>query len=213
MSGLTFICMPVGGVAYYYFVLRKYNSLGFRLFSLFTFITISFCYWLYEDTQTQKSMLAHGQTISGIVLSKEKKAQPGSSSPDNVLTMRVSLQPNKVDTLQLYKYTSLDEWNRFKIGESLPLIYDAEKNNLFVKESYQRMLKDQWVLYVVAGVFFLIGTACWYFLRNYKVGVDEAGNEWVEKDGKIYLDERKSPTSQVLKRANIVSKLFQVFEK
>jgi hypothetical protein len=213
MSGLTFISMLVGGLLYYYFVLRKYNSLGFRLFSLFTFITLAFCYWLYEDTQTQKSMLAHGQTLNGTVLAKEKKTQPGSSSPDNVLTMRVSLQPNKVDTLQVYKYTSLEEWERFKIGEFIPLLYDSEKNNLFVKESYQRMLNDQWVLYVVAGFFFLIGAACWYFLRNYKVGVDESGNEWVEKDGKIYLDERKSPTSQFLKRANIVSKLFQVLGK
>ncbi len=213
MSGLTFICMLIGGLLYYYFVLRKYNSLGFRLFSLFTFITLSFCYWLYEDTQTQKSMIKNGQTINGIVLAKEKKTQPGSSSPDNVLIMRLSLQSNKPDTLQVYKYTSVEEWERFKIGETIPLLYDAEKNNLFVKESYHRMLNDQWILYVVASVFFLIGACCWYFLRNYKVGVDEAGNEWVEKDGEIYLDERKSPTSQVLKRANIVSKLFQVLGK
>ena len=213
MSGLTFICMLIGGLLYYYFVLRKYNSLGFRLFSLFTFITLSFCYWLYEDTQTQKSMIKNGQTINGILLAKEKKTQPGSSSPDNVLIMRLSLQSNKPDTLQVYKYTSVEEWERFKIGETIPLLYDAEKNNLFVKESYHRMLNDQWILYVVASVFFLIGAACWYFLRNYKVGVDEAGNEWVEKDGEIYLDERKSPTSQVLKRANIVSKLFQVLSK
>lgn len=213
MSGITFICLLIGGLLYYYFVLRKYNSLGFRLFSLFTFVTLSFCYWLYEDTQTQKSMLKNGQTISGIVLAKEKKTQPGSSSPDNVLIMRLSLKPNKPDTLQVYKYTSLEEWDSFQIGDIVPLLYDAEKNNLFVKESYQRMLNDQWVLYVVASVFFLIGAGCWYFLRNYKVGVDEAGNEWVEKGEKIYLDERKSPASQVLKRANIISKLFQVLSK
>ncbi|MBC8172636.1 MAG: hypothetical protein H7X71_01910 [Chitinophagales bacterium] len=30
------------------------------------------------------------------------------------------------------------------------------------------------------------------YLRNYKGNVDAKGNEWMEKDGKIYLDERKN---------------------
>ncbi|MFN8343672.1 MAG: hypothetical protein U0X91_01635 [Spirosomataceae bacterium] len=213
MTGLTFITIMTGGLLYYYFVLRKYNSLGFRLFSLFTFITSTFCYWLYEDTQIQKSILKNGRTVNGIVLAKEKKTQAGSSSPDNVVTVRLSLQALKTDTFQVYKYTSAEEWERFKIGSTIPLIYDVGKNNLFIKESYHRMLNDQWVLYVVAAVFFLIGVCCWYFLRNYKVGVDGAGNEWVEKDGKIYLDERKSPASQALKGGNIVSKLLQALSK
>ena len=76
------------------------------------------------------------------------------------------------------------------------------------------MVADFWILYLFAGFFFVIGVACWFWLRKLKVGVDEHGNEWVEKeDGTVILDERQSATARALKRGNILSKLWQTFGK
>lgn len=47
MSSLTLILIGTGLVLYYIFVLRRYNALGFRLFSLFTFISIAFAIWIW----------------------------------------------------------------------------------------------------------------------------------------------------------------------
>ncbi len=46
MSGATHFWMLVGGVAYCWFVLRRFNSLGFRQLSLFTFISVMVGVWI-----------------------------------------------------------------------------------------------------------------------------------------------------------------------
>lgn len=45
------------------------------------------------------------------------------------------------------------------------------------------MLGDFCILYAVAGFFLLVGIGCYFFLRKIKVGVDEHGNEWLERAG------------------------------
>ncbi len=214
MSITFYGCALLGGLLYYYFVLRRYNSLGFRLFSLFAFAAIMFGYWLYQDSLLQNSFRENGRLVSGLILSKNKISSATTSSPDNAVTVAAVLHTHKTDTVQTSEYISIEEWAAFKPGDQVDLLYDPATDTLVVKISYERMLSEQWIMYVVAGVFLGIGVLCWYFLRHYKIGVDEqTGDEWVEKDGKIYLDERKSPTAKVLKRANIGSKLAQLFSQ
>ena len=217
--------MLAGGVAYYWFILRRWNSLGFRMFSLFAFVAILFGTWIYRDVRVQKSALANGREITGKILAKghvyqgqaiteEEVSRNHSSSVNNALTVQVALPGAEPGSRDTWDYISSAEWNRFRVGEVIPLIHDAKTDRLLVKESFQRMIADFWVLYAADAFFLLTGIGCWIVLRKHKVGVDEHGNEWVEKpDGSVILDERKSVGSRVLKKANILSKLWQTIGK
>ena len=65
-------------------------------------------------------------------------------------------------------------------------------------------------MYLFPAFFFVLGLAAFFFLRKYKVGIHEdTGDEYLEKDGKIILDERGNEAARTLKRVNIISKILQ----
>lgn len=208
---MLYFCLLIGSVCYYYFILRKYNSLGFRLFSIFTFITIAFCFWLYEDTKTEKAIETNAKLIDGLLISKTKLNSDLKNSPNNSIAVII----NNKDTLSTYEYISEQEWNKWLIGQTLPIyIIDNEHKNIIVQESYNRYLSQKWILYLVTSFFFSLGLLCWYLFRNFKVGVNtETGEEWLEKDGKMIFDERKTASQRIGKRINIISKLIQLLPK
>ncbi len=208
MSGATHLWMLVGGVAYYWFVLRRFNSLGFRMLSLFSFIGIMVGVWIQQDRQLQQSVLTNGKTVVGKLVNKQ---QQGTDSTVIVEVLLGDTEPVRRSTSE---FISMTEYANFVVGEPIELLHDTQTDAVYVKQSFQRMVADFWMLYVFAGFFFLIGAACWFSLRKLKVGVDEHGNEWVEKaDGTVILDERQSSTARALKRGNILSKLWQTFGK
>ena len=53
-------------LAYYYFVLRKYNTLGFRLFSLCFFVSVAMLYWWWGDWRELKLVEREGNRHSDI---------------------------------------------------------------------------------------------------------------------------------------------------
>lgn len=212
MSGISILLIAVGSLLYYIFILRKFNSLGFRLFSLFIFVAILFVCWTWQDEKQLASIEKNGEHYTATVISKEKTDNP-QSSPDNAVTVSFRNNQGEIIDMQTHEYISEKEWQTFEKGKSIDVIYNRDANELFVAESLERFRGDKWVLYAAAGFFFLVGSGCWFFLRKYKVQVNEKGEEWVEKDGKVMLDERKNPTATTIKKVNILSKLLQVFSK
>lgn len=208
MSGATHFWMLVGGVAYYWFVLRRFNSLGFRLLSLFTFISVMVGVWIQQDRQLQQRVLTSGRTVVGKLVDKQQQGT------DSTVTVEVLLGGSEPERRSTSEFISMTEYASFIVGKPIELLHDTQTDAIYVKQSFQRMVADFWILYLFAGFFFVIGVACWFWLRKLKVGVDEHGNEWVEKeDGTVILDERQSATARALKRGNILSKLWQTFGK
>jgi len=192
----------------YWFVLRKYNSLGLRLFTLCFFLFVACCVWLYKDEQSLKNTLTAGEQHIATVISKEK-----TGNNDNLVEISFTANDGKAITTTTSEYISQQEWDNFVTGKPLPVIYVASTRQTYVQQSIMRFKDDKIYLYYFSGFWLLLGAVLYAWLGKFKVGVDEeTGNEWVEKeDGSIILDERKSKTMQLIKRGNIVSKLIQTF--
>jgi len=192
----------------YWFVLRKYNSLGLRLFTLCFFLFVACRVWLYKDEQSLKNTLTAGEQHIATVISKEK-----TGNNDNLVEISFTANDGKAITTTTSEYISQQEWDNFVTGKPLPVIYVASTRQTYVQQSIMRFKDDKIYLYYFSGFWLLLGAVLYAWLGKFKVGVDEeTGNEWVEKeDGNIILDERKSKTMQLIKRGNIVSKLIQTF--
>ena len=192
----------------YWFVLRKYNSLGLRLFTLCFFLFVACRVWLYKDEQSLKNTLTAGEQHIATVISKEK-----TGNNDNLVEISFTANDGKAITTTTSEYISQQEWDNFVTGKPLPVIYVASTRQTYVQQSIMRFKDDKIYLYYFSGFWLLLGAVLYAWLGKFKVGVDEeTGNEWVEKeDGSIILDERKSKTMQLIKRGNIVSKLIQTF--
>ena len=74
----------------YWFVLRKYNSLGLRLFTLCFFLFVACCVWLYKDEQSLKNTLTAGEQHIATVISKEK-----TGNNDNLVEISFSANDGK----------------------------------------------------------------------------------------------------------------------
>lgn len=200
--------------AIYWFILRRYNSLGLRMFVVFLFVALAMAFWLYQDEQALQSLQEHGQPYQAIVLEKQKTTAAYTSSMDN--SVKLSFQTTKGKTIEktTSEYVSDEEYARFEVGKPIKVLYDPTSGLVYVSESLARFKNDKWVLYAAVAFFALLGAVIGWFTRGYKVGVHEdTGDEYLVKDGKVVLDERNSPLTRTAKRANIVSKLFQIFGK
>jgi len=195
--------------AVYWFILRKYNSLGLRLFVLCFFLFIATCVWLYKDESNLNKILNTGEERMAFVTSKSKTANT------NEVEISFTSEGDKVINTKTSAYISQEEWDRFERGKPLSVIYLPSTRQTFVQQSIMRFKADKIYLYFFSGFWLVLGLIVYAWLRKYKVGVDEnTGNEWVIKpDGGIILDERKSKGSRVAKRGNIISKLGQAFGK
>ncbi|WP_428654878.1 hypothetical protein [Runella sp.] len=200
--------------AIYWFILRRYNSLGLRLFVLFFSVALAVSYWIYEDEQVLKSLQKNGQHYDALVLQKLKTKAEHTTSADN--TVKLSFKTTGGETIEqsTHEYISNEEYERFKEGKTIPVLYDAQSRIVYVNESLNRFISEKWVLYAAAAFFALAGAIIGIVVRKIKVGVDEeTGDEYLEVDGKTMFDERKSPMMRAAKHANIVSKMFQAFGK
>ncbi|MEP6677557.1 MAG: hypothetical protein ABJA78_20515 [Ferruginibacter sp.] len=208
-SSLELILIGIVLFAVYWFIMRKYNSLGLRLFILCIFLFIGSCVWLYKDEAVLKNTLANGeQHIANII----SKATVGKN--DHQVEVSFTANDGSPVTSKSTQYISQEEWNAFTAGSALPVIYLSSSGKTYVQQSLQRFRADKIYLYYFSAFWLLLGVGLLIWLRKYKVGVDDEGNEWVVKeDGSIILDERKSAFAQMSKRANIVSKLAQSFGK
>jgi len=195
--------------AIYWFILRKHNSLGLRLFVLCFLLFFGCCLWLYKDEVNLKDTLVSGEEHIATIISKSK-----TGNNDNEVAVSFSAKDGKAINTKTSEYISRNEWDKFETGKPLSVIYVTATQQTFVQQSIMRFKDDKIYLYFFAGFWLVLGTVLYFWLRKLKVGVDEAGNEWVIKeDGSVILDERKSKPSQIIKRVNIISKLVQVLNK
>ncbi len=208
--------MLIGGIFFliYWFLLRRYNSLGLRLFVMFSAVALAGAYWIYEDEQVLKSLQKNGERYEAKVLQKLKTQADHTASADN--TVRLSFKTSQGQTIEqtTHEYVSDEEYARFAEGKIISVVFDPHSQKVYVLESLNRFVDDKWVLYVAVAFFALLGAIAGWFTRKIKVGVDpETGDEYLEKDGKTFFDERKPPMSRSLKRANIIAKMIRILGK
>ncbi|MVM33084.1 hypothetical protein GO755_23790 [Spirosoma sp. HMF4905] len=200
------ICFGVFLMAYYYFVLRKYNTLGFRMFSLFFFIGLWFCYWWYGSDQDLKNIQHNGVPTQALILKKT----------DNSLEVSFTNPSGKPIVRTQTGGISVEEFAAVTEGKTAPILYSPRTDTFFLTSSFQRQLSDTIYILWFAGVLFLIGTLCWLFLYKYRVHAYGNGSiyEYVtDESGKVVLDDNKNIFTRSLRNYTTMSKLFELFEK
>jgi hypothetical protein len=206
MTTLETLCAGTFLMAYYFFVLRKYNTLGFRLFSLFFFTSLAVCYWWYVDYADLKDVEKNGSEMEAIVVKK---------TVDN-LEFRFTDLAGKVIVRTQMGGVSVEEFASVAVGKPAPVLYSPQSDVVFLKSSYQRQLSDNIYILFFPGLLFLIGSLCWIFLRKYRVHAHGDGSiyEYVtDENGKIVLDDAQNSTTKSLRNYTTMSKLFEIFGK
>ncbi|RFS16343.1 hypothetical protein [Emticicia sp. C21] len=209
------IILFIGLLAYYYFVLRKYNSLGFRMFSLFSFVAIAVVYWWYQDYQELESLKKNGVFIEGLVTKKYVEHTKESSVPDNVVVLNFTDNKGETINAEAREMTSKEEYAAVPIGQKVLIVYDAAKGTVQLKTTFDRSLHDFNYILIFPGLLFLIGLGCLIFLSRFKVHAHEgtAYEYLTDENGKVVLDDNHSETTRTIKKINLVSKIVQAFAK
>lgn len=194
--------------AIYWFILRKYNTLGLRLFVLCFLLFIASCTWIYKDEKNLKSILKNGEEHVATIVSKSRTAK------DNEVQVSFTDAAGHTVNTKTSEYISKEEWENFETGKPLSILYETAKKKTTVQQSIMRFKNDKIYLYFFSGFWLLLGIVLYIWLRKYRVGVDESGNEWlIREDGSTFLDERKSQAARTAKHVNILSKMMQTFGK
>jgi hypothetical protein len=202
---LQALCFGAFLMAYYYFVLRKYNTLGFRMFSLFFFIGLSVSYWWYSSDQVLKNIQQTGIPTQALVLKKTA----------NDLELSFTSPAGKPLIRTQTGGMSVNELAAVTAGQIAPILYSPKSDTFFLASSFQRQRSDNIYILGFAGLLFLIGTLCWIFLYRYRVHAYEDGTifEYVtDESGKVVLDDAKNGLTKSLRTYTTMSKLFQLFQ-
>ncbi|GAB3951265.1 hypothetical protein GCM10028805_31030 [Spirosoma harenae] len=203
----TSVLLAVGCfyLAYYYFVLRKYNALGFRIFSLCFFTGLAVCYWWYTDYRDLKAVEKNGITTQATVLKKSS----------NSLDVRFVDQSGKSVERTQTGGISVEEFAAVQEGKAAPILYNPQSDTVYLTSSYQRQLSDNVYILFLPGLLFLIGFVCLIALRNYKV-LPHEGTMYeyvVNENGKVVLDDLTNSTTKSLRTYSTLSKFFQLFDR
>jgi Ca2+/Na+ antiporter len=195
--------------AVYWFIMRRFNTLGLRMFLLCFFLFVACSIWLYKDEKQLKHTIENGEEHVATIVSK---ATVGKN--DHQVEIAFAAKDGKLITAKTNEYVSQEEWDRFEPGKPLSVLYVPDRQQTYVQQSIMRFKNDKVYLYYFAGFWLVLGAALFFWLRKYRVGVDDSGNEWLEReDGSVLLDERKSKAMRTAKHVNIFSKMMQSFGK
>lgn len=208
MTDLQILAAIVFLLAYYYFVLRKYNTLGFRLFSLCFFVSVAFTYWWWVDWRELKRVEHTGIATMATVLQK-------TSASEHRVTVAFKTQTGDTLTRVCEGGISDEELAALTLQQATPIIYSPESDTFFLEKSYQRQQKDlSWVL-LFPAFFLTLGSICWLTLRRYRIYPHEgtAYEYMVDETGKVVLDDAKSEASKALKKWSLLSKLTQILQR
>ncbi|MGC4104255.1 hypothetical protein [Ferruginibacter sp.] len=196
--------------AVYWFVLRRYNTLGLRMLFLCVLLFAGCCTWLYKDEKDLAHTISKGEEHVATILSKSVSGK----NKDNTVEISFTAKDGRLINIATSKYVSQQEWEKFEVGKPLSILYVPDSQQTYVQQSIMRFKSDKIYLYFFAGFWVVLGIVLYLWLRKYKVGVDERGNEWLEReDGTVFFDERRSSAMRIAKHGNIVSKLLQTFGK
>ena len=197
--------------AIYWFILRKYNALGLRLFVLCFLLFIASCVWLYKDEKNLSNTLNRGEEHIATIIAKAKTAK------NNEVEVSFTALNGKNIQARTSEYVSVPEWDKFETGKPVPVMYIESTNQVFIQQSVMRFKADKVYLYYFSGFWLVLALVLLITLRKLKVKVDEnTGAEWVEKeDGSVIpiLDDRKMKGALRMKKMNLLSKMLQSFSK
>lgn len=205
MTTIQLFLLFVFLMAYYYFVLRTYNTLGFRLFSLCFFVGTGVCYWWYDEYRHLTDIQHNGLTTQAVILKKEA----------NSLTVRFTdLAGASVERTQTGGI-SVEEFAGVKEGQLAPILYSPQSDRVYLASSYRRRLSDNSYILVFPALLYLIGVLCWIFLRKYRVHAHEGTiYEYVtDERGNIMLDDARNSTTKALRTYSTMSRFFDMFQK
>ena len=192
-------------LAYYYFVLRKYNTLGFRMFSLFFFTGVCVCCWWYADDQDLKDVQTYGLATQAIVVRKT----------ENSLEFNFKNKSGQETVRTQTGGISVEEFASVTEGKPASILYSSESDMVFLEGSYKRQLSDNVYILIFPGILFLIGIVSFVFLRKYRVHAHPGTMyEYVtDESGKVVLDDAKNSTTKSLRTFSTMSKLLRLFDK
>lgn len=194
-------------LAYYYFILRKYNTLGFRLFSLCFFVSAAMVYWWWSDWRELKKMEQEGITEAAYVLEKKQAGK------DWLVSVQFTDEGGNQVTLPCDTGMSVEELAAVVPERPVFIRFRPGSTSVFLESSYQRRIKDNGWFLLFPAFFLLLGCTAWFFLRKYRVHAHEGTvYEYVtNEEGKVVLDDAANETTKGLKKANLMSKLMQLF--
>jgi len=196
-------------LAYYYFVLRKYNTLGFRLFSLCFFVSVAMCYWWWNDWNELQAAAQNGVNSQAIV---ERKSTDGAN---NIL--EVSFMDNHGQQVRRIEAGGIsdEEFAELQVNGPAFIIYSPDSETFFLEKSFQRQNRDMGWFLIFPAFFLLIGSLCWIFLRRYRIHPHEGTTyEYMtDESGKVVLDDAKNETTKSLHQGYLLSKLWQIFTR
>ena len=192
-------------MAWYYFVLRTYNTLGLRMFSLFFFVGSAVCYWCYDNYRDLKAIQQYGIARQAIVLKKT----------DNRIDFRFADPLGKLIVRTQTGGISATEFAAVSEGQPASILYNPQSNVVFLTSSYQRLIDDTVYFLVFPVLLLLIGIVCWISLRKYRVYAHKGTiYEYVtDETGEVVLDDLRNRTTQALRKYSTLSKLIQLFER
>lgn len=203
---MTTFALLIFFLAYYYFVLRKYNTLGFRLFSLCFFVTVAMLYWWSTDWRELKRVEHHG--ISTMAEVRQKRME------DSSWLVEVSFREKtgKLVTRSCIGGMSDEELAEVRINQPTSIRYSPESDTFFLEKSFLRQNRDMVWFLVFPAFFLLLGSLSWIFLRRYRIHPHEGTSyEYMtDENGKVVLDDARNQTTKALHNANLFSKIFQM---
>ncbi len=207
----TGLLLGVGAfwLAYYYFVLRKYNTLGFRMFSLFFVTGLSVCYWWYVGYRELKAVQQKGIATQAIVISKAVQ------KVNNILQVRFTDPSGKAIIRTQEGGISDAEFAAVHEGGTVLILYSPTSDTFFLADSYYRQLGDNVYFLIFPGLLFLISILCWIFLRRYRVQAREGSiyEYLVDENGKVIFDDAATSTSRAFRNVSTFGKLAELFRK
>lgn len=192
-------------MAYYYFILRKYNALGFRIFSICLFTSLLVCYWWYDNYRDLKAIQQQGVLTEALLL---KKAA-------DTLTVRFTDQSSRLVEGSQLGGISVDEFAAVSPDKPVSVLYVPDTDIVFLASSFQRQIGDHYYILFLPGLLMLIGIVCLVNLRKYKVHAHEGTiYEYVTNEhGDVVLDDARNSPTKRLRTDSSLLKLLGLFDK
>ena len=206
---MTLFLLFIFLLAYYYFILRKYNTLGFRLFSLCFFVSVAMLYWWWGDWRELKKVERDGISVQAVV---QQKRTDGSN---NIVDVTFPDHAGKTVRRTEEGGISDAEFAELALNSPTPIRYSPDSDTFFLEKSFQRQSRDLAWFLLFPAFFLLLGSLAWIFLRRYRIHPHEgtAYEYMTDETGKVVLDDAKNETTKRLHNANLLSKLLQIFSR
>lgn len=205
MTTPQLLCISAFLMVYHHVVLRRYNTLGFRMFSLFFFVGLAVCYWWYTDYVALNDVRKNGMATRALILKKSA----------NSLVFRFADQAGKSVIRTQTGGILVAEFAAITEGQSVPVLYSLQSDTIFLTSGYQRQINNSVYFLVFPALLFLIGIVSGIYLRQYRVYAHEGTifEYLTDETGKIVLDDTRNSMTKALRTSSTLSKLFQFFER